>query len=517
MLESLKDLFVLIVIAIPILWMVQNSFGKLLLEDQIKRYRNAWIAITLILFLSHNYWLYVLLTIVTVQFAQQREQNKTALYIVLLFSMPPVLNKVGAFGMVEFLFELNPWRILELAILFPACLAIMRQGDSLSFGKTTPDKLLAGYILAIFLFRFRETTMTDALREGLYAFTDIFLPYFVISRSLREIKQFKEVLAAFVIAGLLLASAAIYEYAIHHLLYAELGNVLKATLAMTGMVIREGSLRALVTTGQPIALGYVLMVALGFYLFLQRDIVNGFVRKTFLVLLAGGLFASLSRGPWVGMAILYVVYVLLGPNLKRNMIFIFTGIGALSIATAMKLPGTEKLLALLPFIGTTDQFNVDYRKNLFDSALIVIQRNPFFGSAEYIHTPEMQSMVQGEGIVDIVNSYLGIALEYGLISLALFAGFFLTILWGIFGVLRQYRSSRVQHFIFGVMVFPAKQNSLEDERYLLGVTLFAVLVGILVTIYSVSSITVIPVVYWAVAGLGAAYIRMHNQFKNMQS
>jgi O-antigen ligase len=216
------------------------------------------------------------------------------------------------------------------------------------------------------------------------------------------------------------------------------------------------------------------------------------------------------------MAVVYFVYILLGPHLKKSLVLIFLSIGALSIATAMKLPGTEKLLVLLPFIGTTDQSNVDYRNNLFDKSLIVIQKNPLFGSVDYLHTPEMQSMVQGEGIVDVVNSYLGVALEYGLICLALFAGFFLTILWRIFRILRQHRYSQVQHFMFGVKVYPAQQNSLEDEHYLLGVTLFSVLVGILVTIYSVSSITVIPVVYWAVAGLCAAYIQLQNQTKNIQ-
>jgi hypothetical protein len=52
---------------------------------------------------------------------------------------------------------------------------------------------------------------------------------------------------------------------------------------------------------------------------------------------------------------------------------------------------------------------------------------------------------------------------------------------------------------------------MNDERHLLGRVLMATIIGILVIIFTVSSINVIPVVYWAVAGLGIAYIRMLNQ------
>ena len=47
-----------------------------------------------------------------------------------------------------------------------------------------------------------------------------------------------------------------------------------------------------------------------------------------------------------------------------------------------------------------------------------------------------------------------------------------------------------------------------DELYLLGQVLFSTLLGILVIIMTVSSISVIPVIYWSVAGLGVAYARM---------
>lgn len=47
--------------------------------------------------------------------------------------------------------------------------------------------------------------------------------------------------------------------------------------------------------------------------------------------------------------------------------------------------------------------------------------------------------------------------------------------------------------------------------------LLATLIGILVIIFTVSSITFIPVVYWSVAGLGVAYIQMVRRLHNSQA
>lgn len=81
------------------------------------------------------------------------------------------------------------------------------------------------------------------------------------------------------------------------------------------------------------------------------------------------------------------------------------------------------------------------------------------------------------------------ALKSGLIGLALFAGFFITIALGIY---KSFRS------------FPDR----DAESLRLGRALLATLVGVMLTITTVSNISVIPVVYWSLAGLGVAYIQM---------
>jgi O-antigen ligase len=104
-------------------------------------------------------------------------------------------------------------------------------------------------------------------------------------------------------------------------------------------------------------------------------------------------------------------------------------------------------------------------------------------------TPEMQEMRQGQGIIDIVNSYIQITLRYGLVGLGLFAGFFALTMLGILRAMRLIKDKG-------------------SEEHLLGRALLATQVSILVIITTVSSISFIPLMCWSVAGLGVAYAQM---------
>jgi len=210
-------------------------------------------------------------------------------------------------------------------------------------------------------------------------------------------------------------------------------------------------------------------------------------RLGFLLLLAG-LVAPLSRGPWVGAVCIFTVFILTGKRaLSRFAQFTISGVIALAVLSA--LPGGERIYNLIPFIGETGAGSITYRERLLENSWAVIQRHPIFGSVNYKDTPEMQSMMQGQGIIDIVNTYVWVALKTGLVGLALFSGFFLSICWGVFRSLQKLPEN-----------FQAE--------HLLGRSLLATLLGIMLIIFTVSSVSIIPLVYWSIAGLGVAYINM---------
>ncbi|MGN8248171.1 O-antigen ligase family protein [Pseudomonas sp. SMV7] len=494
--EHFRALIVILFLASVVFLLARRPATDLIPPGDFKRRRNLWFLLTVLAFVSHSFWLYLGAGAVILYLAGRREHNPMALFYMLLFLIPPASLQVPGFGLVNYLVDLNHIRLLTVCVLLPAALALRWQGDTLRFGRTWPDRLLAAGLLLMSALYLRETTLTDTLRQTLYLFIDVLLPYYVASRGLRQISEFKDTLLAFVLASFLLALIGVAEYVRHWLLYSALIDAMGVPWSMSGYLSRGGSLRASVTTGQAIVLGYVMSVAIGLFLFLQGYLRRPWQRLMGALLLAAGLFAPLSRGPWIGAMVIVVVFIALGRGaLRRLVLLAAAGMLALPLLTAV--PGGDKVLDLLPFIGTVDKENITYRERLMDNAWIVIQRNPLFGSFDFRNTPEMQSMIQGEGIIDIVNTYINLALRVGLVGLGLFVAFFATVLHGIRKAMRS---------------FPDK----DDERRQLGRALLATLVGILVIIFTVSSITFIPVVYWTIAGLGVAYVQMVRRLDHSQ-
>lgn len=456
------------------------------------RRRNLWFGITVAAFLAHNFWVYIVVAAVMLLLAVQREPNKVAMYFFLLFAVPAIPGHITGMGIIQHFFSIDYLRLLALLVLFPAFLVLRSQPDSEPFGRSLPDKLLIGYLLLQLLLMLTVSSFTNVLRIGVfYSFLDVFLPYYVASRALKSLESFRDAMMGFVLAALLLSVTGIFEFTRHWLLYASLDTALGTSWDMGDYLARgsEGSdLRAQGTTGQPIPFGYVMAVALGFLLYMRKTVLKSYIYIIFMLLLGAGLFASLSRGPWVGAAAIIMVFIATG----RSPVMGFAKLGLLAMAVIPLLLATDaghKIIELLPFMGSAGSDNVTYRQRLAEISVRLIMDKPFFGAFDYFYSAAMQDLRQGQGIIDIVNTYLSIGLGNGLVGLSLFAGFFISIAFGIFRGMRKLPDRNV-------------------ELYSLGQGLFATLLGILVTIATVSSITVIPVIYWSVAGLGAAYVRL---------
>lgn len=492
--EHIRALIVILVLAGTVFTLARRSARDLMPYKDFTRRRNLWFVLTLLVFFAHSFWVYAAVAAIVLTLAGKRERNPLALFYLLLFVVPPASAQIPGFGLINYFFDLNHIRLLAVCVLLPAYFALRRRADTLSFGRTWPDRLIAANIILTSLLLLRETTLTDTLRQTVYMFIEVFLPYYVASRALKTVSDFKDALLAFVLAVMVLSIVGLFEFARSWLLYSALTDALGMQWEFTGYLSRGGSLRASATTGQAIVLGFVVSVALGLFLFLQESVRSKFQRRLGALLLAGGLFAPLSRGPWIGAGVMLTVFIATGRSAAKRLMLLGLA-GVLSLPLLAIVPGGQKVLDLLPFIGTLEVENITYRQRLFDNAMIVIQRNPLFGSFDYRSTPEMQSMIQGQGIIDIVNTYINVALQVGLIGLALFVAFFLTVLLGIRKAMRTFADK-------------------DDETRRLGRALLATSAGIMVTIVTVSSITFIPVVYWSVAGLGVAYAQMVRQLKH---
>jgi hypothetical protein len=484
--EYLKALLVILLLAGTVFSFYMKPCSAFVARHSCKRWRNTWISLSIIAFLAHSFWLYALATALILSFIAQRERDPVAPYFLTLFLIPAGSVDIPGFGVINYLFSFNHIILITLVLLLPAFFRLQGRTDTTPFGRPGIDKVLAAYLLLMTILNFRDATITGAMREMFYLFMGTFLPYYVISRSVKTVEDFRRVTMALGIALMVLAAIAIFEGAKHWLLYAPLVSLLDLQWGFSRYLGRADMLRAQATAGQPIALGYLMVIGLGIAFYLKEYMPKKLAGRVMITLLAGGLAATFSRGPWVGAAVLILVFTALGPNAPRRMTtLVFSAF--LIFAILAILPGGEKIIDLLPWIGNVDKGSTEYRQRVFDGSIITIMRNPLFGSVDFTVYPEMHALMQGEHIIDIVNTYLLIALRYGLLVMSLFVLFFILVAWGVFKKMRK--------------------QPIGSESRLYGRSLIATLVGLLATIATVSDITIISVVYWSMAGLGVAYIR----------
>lgn len=458
-------------------------------DEDFARRRNVWFALTAAAFLAHDFWLFLLFAAALLFLTVPSEGNKLALYFFVLFAVPAIDAEIPGFGLMEHFFAIDYLRLLALVILLPAWLALRARPETEPFGRSNADKLLAAYLILQFFLQLPHTTLTETLRRGVfYAFLDVFLPYYVASRAARDPAALRDALMAFVLGALVLAPIALFEFARHWLLYPPLEEALGVNWGLLNYLERgDGLLRAQASTGHPIILGYVLAVALGLAFYLGRFIPSTRWRKGALVLLAAGLVAAMSRGPWIGAAVMVLAFVATGPQALPRLAKL--GVAALCVVPLLLVSSAgQALVDYLPFVGSVEAQNVTYRELLFEISLGVVLEHPFFGAWDFLQLPVMQQLKQGEGIIDIVNTYLGVALAGGLLGLALFCGFFLVVLYELASAMRR-------------------AGDRDREAYALGQALFCALLGILVIISTTSSLTLIPIVYWSIAGLAQACAR----------
>jgi hypothetical protein len=457
-------------------------------KGEFSRWRNLWISLTVVVFLAHNFWLYIIVAGILLFFAARREPNKCAMFFFLLFAVPPIQSEISGAGAIKNFFNIDYYRLLSLTVLLPAYLLLRKQPDIERFGRSLPDKLILLHMLFFFVLKLTSVSITDALRHGVfYAFIEIFLPYYVTSRSLRTLKDFRSALMGLTVAALVVCVLGVFEWGKGWPLYGGVGDAL-GTGNSQGFVVREGSLRAVVTFGLPIQFGYCMAIAFGLFLYVGKFTVTPTARLLGWLALLAGLLASVSRGPWVGAAVMLLVFLVTGASAVRAITKLAV-LGLLCLPL-LAVPVRENIiLDYLPFVGTIQSKNVDYRLQLIDAGLAVIMQYPWFGNRDAMQTPEMLTLKHGEGIIDVTNAYLQLTLERGLVGLSVFVGFFAAVAAGILGGMKSLTSKN-------------------DERHVLGQALLATLAGILVIIGTVSTILVIPWMYWSISGLGVAYARM---------
>lgn len=485
--ETIKALIVILTLGNTLLYFHNKNLPSFISRAELKRWQFLWVTVTCAAFLSNNYWLFILLALCFIK-VKDSSNNATrfANYLWLLPALPVLANDIPGFGGIRFLFELNFPRLLSLLILFP--IFLMQSNKSLFFLKIPGDKLFATFLLINVLISTRNGEITNILRSNLYLFLDVFLPYYAASRSLSKFIDFQRISYVALTFSSVLAFLAIFEAIKAWHLYSSISYSLDIYQRFSAYLYREGLLRADGPFSSGIVLGYVITFGIG----LGLSIKDQYKKNKFFLFIVMvnilGLLATASRGPWVGAALMYIVYILLSKNKAKHLKTIsFGALAALPLLFFTSIG--QKIVAILPFVGDSNSGSISYRERLLEQSWIIIQRHPFLGSDTYMETSEMQSLIQGQGIIDIVNSYVRIALDSGLLGVTAFILIFFSLVFKLYKARKKIRND-------------------STEMYNYANALIATLIAMLFIIATVSSIDIIEHLYWIMAGLMSGYIHL---------
>jgi hypothetical protein len=492
MLGNVKALIAILAIAATVFHLAKPIALRFMSGEDFSRRRLVWLVLTAVYFVSPSFWLYALVAAPMFVWANRKDSNSVGLYLMMLHVIPPVDVAIPLLGN-NGLFDLNNYRLLAFCVLLPAAMRYRKNREEATTGRLgSMDILLLAFgALEVALYTPPDLpghfvipdSPTNVMRRAFLFFLDTYLLYFTVSRTCQSRRKLVDAVAAFCLACALMAAIAMFERVRNWLLYVDIASHWGNDPHFSFYLSRGGSVRAQVAAGHSIALGHLLAIAFGFWLYLSTHIRSARHRIGATLLLCGGLLATFSRGAWLGAASLYFTFNAVGPRAVSRLM---KG-GALAIAIAGLIlisPMGDQILDMLPKSGQPAD---PYRYRLAERGWELVFAHPMFG--DQLPYADMEDLRQGEGIIDLVNTYLGVALGYGLVGLFCFLSFILLGMAKVYARTRELARS-------------------DPDLALFGTSLVACIVCTLVMIES-NSFNIGPEkIFYLLAGFSTAYSRL---------
>lgn len=254
------------------------------------------------------------------------------------------------------------------------------------------------------------------LRQLAYYVFVYAIPVFIITRAARNTAEWRTLLTAMAGLGIILAVIVLYEARSNWPLYSPIASHFDFAVRVV-VKWRGGLMRAYGPMGEATQMGCVLVICFAAALAARRSFVSNIAYVGVVSFIALGTLAPQSRGGMIGIAVAFIV-----SSFYRRGI---SGLGQIGAASLL-LGGAYAGATLIGSIGSqisnslNEAGSGDYRSELWRRGLQEFWKNPVFGDSFANVVARMQDMVQGEGIVDFVNTYLYIALFAGGIGLIFF-------------------------------------------------------------------------------------------------
>lgn len=488
MLNNLKALVVVLAIAFAVFWAAKPFALRFMTEADYIRRRNVWGMLTFTAFVSPSFWLYLVVAGPLLVWAGAKDKNPMALTLLLLQVIPPVSAELPTVA-INRLFELNNYRVLAFAVLLPAVFRIRSQTSQVAGSFRFFDICVIAYALLQLVLLLPYESLTNTMRRMFLYGVDVGLFYYVFSRLSMQREKVVESLACFALSLVFIASIAVFEWGKGWLLYTGI-NEQWGDPNLFSWLLRDGNLRAQASVGHALALGYMCAMGLGMWLFLQRRIDLRWARWGVTLLIIAGGYVTISRGPWLVAVTVYLSYCLLAPFSATQVMHRFAALALLSVG-ALLSPYGSSIIDYLPFVGSVDAKNVTYRQELATMSWELIKQHPFLGNP-FVLT-QMESLRQGQGIIDLVNVYASVAMFYGGVGLLIFLAPFVVGAWRVIALAR------------------ATRQFASTDTGALAAALAACMLGTLVMLAVGSFGTILAVLYWAFVGIAAGLTTSQRQ------
>lgn len=425
--NHIKALIVMMVAGLVAAWLLREPLRPWLEE---RRYRVLWgalLAVTAAVFVAGHVGLLMLaLVVVALTIPGQLGLGvggAVGFYLALSAITPQLTLSMSGLGPINQLLDLPIPRALSLLMLVPLAFRVASTkppADLPPINWRMADLAVVAYELLGVVLEGRTASATHMTRLLLISMLDMLLPYYVVSRGITSWAQVRALLAVFCASMGLVVAATFAEQLLRWPMYSDLQHVYGQRWVVTWILERGGLLRVRAMTPQPLLLGYLLLFAMAYWLALTGTRWRGrrYMLATAALLVA--LYFTVSRGPLMS-GLLLLISMLALRMMRPSLYGWLLTLATIAFATMVVMGWDDALVqALKQLLGDAagQDGSIDYRKMLLETSLILIAQNPWLGASDYYLY--MEHLRQGEGIIDLVNTYVHVALAQGLIGLGLF-------------------------------------------------------------------------------------------------
>ncbi len=439
--------------------------------------------------------------------------QRAAFFLVAAPCLPTYIATNLPFPGLNALLNITNYQVAVMVLLLPL-FAMRRFGASRPAKFSIIDACLLFYISYTAIVVGFSINATVGLRHFAEQMLTLGIPYYVLRYAVQCIEDIEVIFASFLVVSIILASAALVSTAKQWDFYL----IVQPMSIFVIPDLRAGFVR-IQTVANTHSLAYHLAVALilleflksrllvsersvgqlrGHYDWFSRPFRWGHLMGLRFIFVAGMYFTN-SYGAMLSLLVAWLGYslMMIKDNVLRTIV--------LSLGLTAVVAGGLWLL-----FGDVERVdlhgNVGYRQQLFVIGSAYLMEHPIFGDYNFYQNPVFEPLRQGQGIVDITNLYLQVALHYGLLGAVPFFAVMVASIVALFRITYKLGAARAS----GRSIADRGRQTVIDDNELrwrrMAAVLIAVQLGWLVLVATTSNVglTVHLGIVFAALGRGLA-------------